>query len=334
MSETSGGPRAQRSSGALQESETHFFSRLARISDRIDPYSGAAIAVAAAGVLIATLFRGSGAWVERPDLLFETYLPAVLITSLLAGVPAGLGVMIVSIVIVAFIPPHYELKWPLDTSRDQVIILLYLVSCLMTIFFAHCYRVALHRLRQRDLTNQLLARELAHRGRNLLSVIQAVVHMTLVDDPERAKKLFARIRSILYANELGAKSQSITMTNLLLGEFAAYGEDRLDASGPEFEIEPETAGHLMLLFHELLTNCVKYGSLSSAKGRVVVEWQRHGQSVVLTWKETGGPPVRRPTKEGFGSRLIAGCAETLLGTIQSSYSPDGFACSMTFRLDR
>jgi two-component sensor histidine kinase len=316
--------------------ETDVWNRFARLSDRIQPYSASAIAIAVASVATATALRLSGGWVDS-DLPFETYLPAVLITCLLAGIPAAFGVMFVSIAIVdwAFIPPYYEITWPLSDSH-QVTILWYVLSCLLTIFFAHCCRAVLRMLRDRDLTNQILAQELAHRGRNLLSTIQAVVHMTLSDDPVRAKKLLGRLRAITYANELQAdlSYRSITLQDVLRQEFAAYDERSLNASGPEFEVDPKTARHLQLLFHELVTNCAKYGSLSSAQGRVVVAWRRDGPNVTLTWTETGGPPAQRPTKEGFGSRLITVCIKALSGSIHPSYSREGFACSMDFRLDQ
>ena len=85
-----------------------------------------------------------------------------------------------------------------------------------------------------------------------------------------------------------SRAQSIIRSKLkalLLREFAPYGEDRLDARGPEIEIEPNTARNLILFIDELVTNAVKYGSLSRETGRVLVDWRIDGCAVVLHWRE-------------------------------------------------
>ena len=319
-----------------QDKASDFLDRLARISERIPSYSGAALCIAIASLVIATTLRFVGGWANT-DLGFAMFLPAILATGLLAGVPAATGTMLASVWIVewAFIQPYFQFKWGL-TRGDQLGILWFVVSGVFTIYFAHCCRVVLKRMRKRELANQILAKELEHRGRNIFSVIEAILQKTLADDPERATTILGRLRSVRYANELltGEKDQPINIKTLLLQEFAPYGEDRLKTNGPEINIEPETARHLVLLFHELVTNAVKYGSLSGAGGLVFVEWRQHdGQNVTLIWKETGGPKIEPPNKQGFGSQLIALCVKSLSGTLQPNYSPDGFGCLMTVRLE-
>jgi two-component sensor histidine kinase len=323
--------------GSLQDKEkTDFLDQLARISDRIPAYSGAAFGIAIASLAIATAFRIAGGWADS-DLGFSMYLPAILATGLLAGIPAATGVMLASVLIVewAFIPPYFQFKWGL-THGDQLGILWFVVSCGFTIYFAHCCRIVLKRLRRRELANQVLAKELEHRGRNIFAVIEVILQRTLADDPERAIKISGRLRSIRYANELltNGKDQPVNIKMLLLQEFSPYGEDRLTTHGPQIDIEPETARHLVLLFHELVTNAAKHGSLSNAAGRVSVKWQCDGRSLELTWNENGGPKVEPPKKQGFGSQLIVLCVKSLSGTLQPNYSPDGFACSMTVRIGR
>jgi two-component sensor histidine kinase len=321
--------------GALQDKEkTDFLDRLARISDRVPSYSGVAVGIAVASLAIATAARIAGGWANS-DLGFALYLPAILATGLLAGIPAAISVALASVLIVewAFIPPYFQFKWGL-THGDQLAILWYLASCLFTIYFAHCCRVVLKRLRRRELANQILVKELEHRGRNIFAVIEAILQKTLTDNPELAIKIFGRLRSIRYANELltNGKDQPVDIKMLLVQEFAPYGEDRLTTDGPEINIEPETARHLVLLFHELVTNAAKHGSLSNAAGRVSVKWQCDGRSLELTWNENGGPKVEPPNRQGFGSQLIVVCVKSLSGTLQPNYSPDGFACSMTVRI--
>jgi two-component sensor histidine kinase len=311
-----------------------FLDRLARISDRVPSYSGVAVGIAISSLAIATALRAVGGWADS-DLGFAMFLPAILATGLLAGVPAATGAMLASILIVEwmFIPPYFQFKWGL-AHGDQLGILWYVLSCGFTIYFSHCCRVVLKRLRRRELANQVLAKELEHRGRNIFAIIDAILQRTLADDPERAIKISGRLRSIRYANELltNGKDQPVNIKKLLSQEFSPYGEDRLTAHGPEIDIEPETARHLVLLFHELVTNAAKHGSLSNAAGRVSVKWQSDGRSLELIWNESGGPKIEPPSKQGFGSQLIVLCVKSLSGTLQPNYSPDGFACSMTVRI--
>ncbi len=189
-------------------------------------------------------------------------------------------------------------------------------------------------LHQRERANEVLAKEFDHRNRNFLSVIEVIVGKTLADDPERANKILGRIRSIQRADELltSVKPHSIKLRASLLREFAPYGEDRLDARGPEIEIEPNSARNLILVVHELVTNAAKYGSLSRETGRVLVDWRRDGSAVALHWREKGGPKVEPSNRRGFGSQLVDQCIKALSATHESRFSAEGFECSVAFIL--
>jgi two-component sensor histidine kinase len=209
---------------------------------------------------------------------------------------------------------------------------MYLISAALTISFAHYCRVVLDRLHKRNLTNEILARELQHRSKNVCTVLDVIVRKSLADDPERAKKVFGRIKAMMYANELltQPRPQLLTLKQILLQAFAPYGEDRLEAFGSEIFVEPQAARHLTLLIHELVTNAAKHGSLSRLSGRVLVKWRE--ETVVLQWKENGGPGIDLPKTEGFGSQLAAACVKAISGSIQQEFAPDGFICSIRFRL--
>ena len=117
----------------------------------------------------------------------------------------------------------------------------------------------------------------------------------------------------------------------MLQAFSPYGEDRLEAFGPEIFVQPEAARHLILLIHELVTNAAKYGSLSRLSGRVLIEWQEEEETIILNWKESGGPKIDLPKRAGFGSHLAAACAKAVSGTMQQDFAPDGFRCSIRFK---
>src|SRR5215469_9649200 len=314
------------------ERKTDVLDWLAGISERIRPYSAAALTIAVASVIVATLLRFVGGWAAS-DLRFAIYLPAILATGLLADVPAAVGAAIASILIIfwTFMPPFFEFKWASDAQ--QINILLNAIPYFITVYFAHLCRVVLQRFRRSELNNRVLAKELEHRGRNLFSVLEVIVQRTLADNPERASSIIGRLKSIRYSNELlTGKPQAISIKDLLQQEFAAYGADRVHTRGSDFDIGPESARHLILLFHELATNAAKHGSLSHPNGQVFVDWHDNGGNIALTWKECGGPSVKAPNKRGFGSQLLDTCIKSLSGTKQENFGPDGYTCTLTFKV--
>ncbi len=316
-------------SPAELQTKTDFLDWLAQVSGRIRPYSAAAFGIALTSVAAATLMRFAGGWVST-DLRFAIYLPAILATGLLAGTPAAIGAAIASILIIlwAFMPPYFEFKWL--SEIQQINILLDAIPFFITVYFAHLCRVILQRLRRSELNNRVLARELEHRGRNLFSVLEVIVQKTLSDNPERANSILGRLKSVRYSNELlTGKPRAFSIRDLLHQEFAAYGRNRLHMRGPVFDIEPDKARHLILLFHELATNAAKYGSLSCPNGQVFVDWQDKddGTNILLTWKEHGGPVVSPPNK-----RLIDTCVKSLSGNKQEQFAPDGYTCTLTFKV--
>jgi len=322
----------QPSSSTIEETED-FLDRLARVAAGIKPYSLTAALIAVACLASATLIRFAAGWASS-DLRFSMYLPAILATGLLAGAPAAIAVGIGSVVIViwAFILPYFEFKW--FTPAEQLNVFFNVIPYLITVYFAYYCRVVLLRLRQRERANKLLSKELEHRSNNTFSVVEAIVQKTLAYDPKSVEIIIGRFRSVRHANELllGKKSESVTIKTLLRQEFAPYGDGRLITSGPEFEIEPEDARHLILLFHELVTNAAKYGSLSRPNGRVFVNWEWNGTASALRWKERGGPTITTPKAMGFGTQLIRTCVQALSGTIDKRFETAGLDCSLVLTL--
>lgn len=312
-----------------------YLDRLADVSQRIKPLSAQALGIGIACLATAAALRIAIGW-SQSDLRYAIFLPAILATDLLAGLPMALGVMIASVVFVvwAYIPPYFVFKWP--TSPDQVTVFWSLFSAFCTLLFAEGYRTVLKRLRAHQVTNDMLLEELAHRGRNIFAVVEVILQKTLAGDREQTDALIGRLRAVRYANELltSRRDDPINIMTLLLQEFAPYGEGQLRADGPRVDIDPEAARHLVLLFHELVTNAAKYGALSSPTGTITVDWMWKDQDLVLNWKESGGPTVAPPVRRGFGSELISACAKTLSGTVKSHFPPDGFTCSMAFPITK
>ena len=192
----------------------------------------------------------------------------------------------------------------------------------------------------------LLLDELNHRVKNMLAIIQSIAGQTLRETPEPAafKAAFsARLAALARAHSLltkglwqGALLRDIVAT--ALAPFGADGRDATSIAGPAVVIRPNAAVTLSLMLHELATNAAKHGALSVPRGKVNVTWTRTGarpgQSpcVELVWGEQGGPPVQPPTKQGFGSRLIAASADQLGGEVATHYHPTGPETRFTFPL--
>ncbi len=313
---------------------TDRLNQLADFSSRVRPYSREALTITMACLAVATALRFMGSWTNS-DFLFATYFPAILAAGLLAGSPAAVGVTIASALIVRwyFVPLYFHsAPHPYGEIFD---FLMYLFSAALTISFAHYCRVFLKQLHDRNLANEILTRELEHRSKNLCTVIDVIIRKSLANEPDRASKVCGRIKSVFRASELFERQPLLlNLKDLFLHEFAPYGEERIEIFGPEIHLSADSARHLILIVHELVTNAAKYGSLSLLGGRVLVKWQQQENQLTLEWKECSGPKIATPQRRGFGSKLIASCAKALSGTLHENFSPDGFCCSFNFPIDQ
>lgn len=158
-------------------------------------------------------------------------------------------------------------------------------------------------------------RELEHRFRNILTVVRSIVRQSLqsVSSLEEAKDTIdGRLAALSGAVEqlLSCTWQAAPLPALAqqaLAHFSLYAE-RVHLDGPAVAVGPRAAMTLTLVFHELATNAIKYGALSTDAGAIELTWKVLGAGdrvdLWLQWAERGGPPVIRPERQGFGSRLI------------------------------
>jgi two-component sensor histidine kinase/CheY-like chemotaxis protein len=169
---------------------------------------------------------------------------------------------------------------------------------------------------------QLLAREVDHRAKNLLTVVQSVVQMTRADNAEQFRAgVTGRIQSLARAHGLLASSrwQGVELTQLARDELAPYLTDdgsRVSVEGPPLRLSPAAGQSLAMVLHELATNAAKYGSLSRPEGRLRLSWSQEedgGQPVRLLWCEENGKAAVPPSRSGFGARLIQASVERQLG---------------------
>ena len=182
----------------------------------------------------------------------------------------------------------------------------------------------------------LLAREVDHRARNALALVQSIVRLTRSDTVKSyIAAVDGRIGALARAHTLLAQSrwQGADLGRLVEEELAPYraaaDDGRIVANGPDVSLEPRTAQTLALALHELSTNAAKYGALSVASGRVEVNWELQPDSLVLHWSESGGPVAKPPPTPGFGIRVISTSIERQLeGKADFDWRPKGLNCSL------
>jgi PAS domain S-box-containing protein len=183
-------------------------------------------------------------------------------------------------------------------------------------------------------TRKLLMHEVDHRARNVLSIVQSLARLTHADDLETYKQVLAgRIGALARAQTSLASRQweGGRLEDVVREELESLcPKDSVDTQGPEVRLSPEQVQPLSMLLHELATNANKYGACSSGGGRVSVTWRVDQGRVTLLWRESGGPPVVAPTREGFGSSLKASVVRQLAGVISRRWEPGGLVVEVAF----
>jgi two-component sensor histidine kinase len=191
---------------------------------------------------------------------------------------------------------------------------------------------------------RLLMREVTHRSKNLLAVIQALMrqtasHASSVDDFTR--RFSNRLDSLAGTYDLLIKDgwRGTTMEALVRSQLAHYTDkqgSQIDIEGPALRLPLDATQNIGMALHELATNAAKYGALSVAAGRVRVHWQveQDAQGVLacnVSWRESGGPPVTPPRRRGFGQLLIERIvARSVGGTVALAYNQAGVEWTLVF----
>jgi PAS domain S-box-containing protein len=185
-----------------------------------------------------------------------------------------------------------------------------------------------------------LARELDHRAKNLLALVQATVRLTQADSVEGFKTAVeGRLQALSNAHTLIAQSRwaGASLHSLVTDELAPYcapGASRAEIAGQELVLEPKSAQAIAMVLHELATNTVKYGALSVPSGRLRIEWSQGEAQLAIRWTEAGGPPVKRPGHQGFGTRVVGEVVKAALqGSLRFDWEPGGLTCEILIPLD-
>ena len=192
-----------------------------------------------------------------------------------------------------------------------------------------------------DERKNLLVGEIAHRGKNLLAVVQSIASSTLADDASSSpiqKKFLERLGSLARSHSLlSAKDWvGVPLDEIVKLEFGCLS-DRVTINVAPVILNPSSAQNCSLVLHELVTNSLKYGALSVRDGHVSVSGllemnEENEECVMFNWVESNGPVVKPPTRKGFGSTLLRRVVDSfdVPGTID--YKPEGLCVHVSMPL--
>lgn len=186
----------------------------------------------------------------------------------------------------------------------------------------------------------LVMGELAHRAKNGLQVMMAIVTETArsADSLEAFEGvLMARLEAMAQSQDLvtAAGGRPVQLYELAAQALKPFGLTRFDIEPAisSLMVHGDVAAGLALLLHEMATNAVKYGALSRPGGRISLRPGEAGPGMAaLHWQERGGPPVEPSNRRGFGSRLLQAALRQQGGKVESDFHPEGFTARMEFRV--
>ena len=185
----------------------------------------------------------------------------------------------------------------------------------------------------------LLAREVDHRAKNALALVQSILRLTRANDlPAYIAAVEGRIKALSRAHTVLSQSRwhGADLRGLVDEELAPYrvgNVEKIKTTGPEVLLQPASAQTLALALHELATNAAKYGALSSVSGQLRLTWTFDDGKLVLDWNETGGPVTKVPGTSGFGTRIILASIEgQLLGRASFDWRREGLRCLISVPL--
>lgn len=228
------------------------------------------------------------------------------------------------------------------TERDQAILAEFaqLVEDQITL------RERVEDLARFDEQRLLVQGELAHRIKNIFAVISSLllVSSKTEDDLETfVRSLTGRIQALSKANDFivdapnrqGENTRGLSdLFDALLAPFMR-NDEQVILSSASVAVGEKTAAGLALVIHELATNSAKYGALSSTGGRVAITCTQDQDDFTIVWDEIGGPPIAEaPTKQGFGSKMVARTVESqLMGKLRRDYRRSGLKVILEFPVE-
>lgn len=194
--------------------------------------------------------------------------------------------------------------------------------------------ISAHKLAEERI--HLLMREMNHRGKNMLGLVQAVARQTAASNRgEFIDRFTDRIQALAANQELLARTnwEGVEIDQLVQAQLAHFSNllgSRITSTGPRLRLTGAAAQAIGMALHELATNASKYGALSTDSGTIDIAWEREHAVFRMSWTERGGPRVQPPTRRGYGSTVIEDMPKRALdGDVQFKYAPEGVTWQLT-----
>lgn len=269
-------------------------------------------------------------------LAFLTYFPFVLIAALFMSGRQAMAVTLLSAITANFLfmEPRFTF---FATQADTVGTVFFVIAASMIVAVGQTLRRAVRELEHSRTREGLLNRELQHRVKNTLAVVQGLATQTfrpVSGAGEPLDKLHGRIRALAEANEILRHGhwEECRLPELAVRALEPFNsKGALDLTGPQCSLPEESCVPLVLALHELATNAVKYGALSTENGAVKLSWKTLDDAagekeLSLKWQEIGGPLVAQPTMKGLGSKLLR--RQSGLDDVKLAFEPTGVECDI------
>lgn len=263
---------------------------------------------------------------------FVTYWPTLLIASLALELPYALAYTLIAALLAQRLFGG-ELWFKEVDGLRLLFFALFVFSGWLTVFIGSMLRQTMRRIGEINVQQESYNRELRHRVRNMLTMIQALASR----GPKAAspldfyKEFSLRIEGLAAASDLlqiGAEAEG-RLPQLVRDTVAPFDRDgRIRMIGEPCVLPTDSCIPLIMALHELCTNAVKHGALSGERGHVDLSWfiGPGGTTLYLLWTERGGPKVTPPAREGIGMKLLA--PQPGLGGVELNFDPAGVWCEI------
>lgn len=262
-------------------------------------------------------------------------MPAVLVSCLLFGRLSGAATLAVGFLGTWWfmMPSRGHIEQMSSGEASSLVVLI--VAGGLTIVVTEAYRMISRDLARELDTKTLLINELNHRVKNTLATVQAFATQTFPrsDDPHSPRAAFeGRLQALSRAHDTLTRASWShgRIGELVDGAIAPFDPSRFSVEGEDFDLTPQKALAVAMALHELATNAVKYGALSTHEGSVKISFGVKDGVRSLLWTEIDGPPVAPRSRKGFGSRLLErALAQDIEGRVDLAFPSSGVVCRLS-----
>jgi PAS domain S-box-containing protein len=189
-----------------------------------------------------------------------------------------------------------------------------------------------------EATEHRLLKEVDHRAKNVMAIVESIVRLSNADNPARyAMAIQMRVQALAKVHTMLAESgwSAVSLEDVVREQVRPYAEQRLKASGPQIMLPCPVVQPLGLVLHELAVNAARHGSLLAREGQVTIAWREaaNGRGFELNWIEEGSPSPPASTAKGFGSMLVGAMIEKQLkGHVDRNWTKTGLQLKMSIPL--